>query len=201
MLRLLEYKKTLGAEIYTKILEDLKAAIEENPITVTIEPTSPQVDMGFLVNNKLYSDIVLVIDGEKLYAHRAILHGRSAYFRAMFESGMIEAQKEEVPLLTEWPASIWLEVLRFIYTDNCNINEDNIMPLLELADKYNFTKLTSLCESYLASILSEDNAWNLLRLAIERNATQLRTMAIRYITLHFNLDTDVDEETLKLLSY
>ena len=68
--------------------------------------------MDFLVNNQLYSDLILIIGNKKIFAHKNILHGRSPYFRAMFESGMTEAAKPELVINTEHPPEVWVDLLR-----------------------------------------------------------------------------------------
>jgi len=182
-----------------QIINDLKAALATKPKEVQIAPISAEVQMEFLVNNKLYSDLILVINGERLFAHRALLHGRSSYFRAMFESGMAETKRgQELELMTDKPAEVWLEILRFIYTDNCIITGETASTLLEMADLYNLTKLTSLCERYLASTLNEENVWSVYQLGIHRNATQLITMCIQFIIVNMDL-SEIEDEDLENL--
>jgi translation elongation factor EF-4 len=41
-----------------------------------------------MINNKQYSDLIIVINGHELMAHKAVLATRSQVFTAMFESDM-----------------------------------------------------------------------------------------------------------------
>jgi hypothetical protein len=51
-------------------------------------------DYGKLVNNQLFSDVVFVVEGRELHAHRAILVVRAEYFRAMFCDKMKESRSQ-----------------------------------------------------------------------------------------------------------
>jgi hypothetical protein len=97
-----------------QLMVQLEADFRESVVIqeIAIPAVSPEISMGFLVNNPLYSDIALIIDGTRLHAHKNVLHGRSQYFRAMFESGMVEAGKNELEVQTEHSADVWLELLR-----------------------------------------------------------------------------------------
>jgi hypothetical protein len=61
------------------------------------------LNFGFLLDSEQYSDMLIVVNGtEKIKAHRAIVHGRSRYFRAMFESGLAEWKGSEIHI------NVWL---------------------------------------------------------------------------------------------
>ena len=49
-----------------------------------------------LVNNEEFADCTFVVEGQKVYGHKAILASRSDYFRAMFSDGMKEARGGKV---------------------------------------------------------------------------------------------------------
>ena len=47
-------------------------------------------DLRSLVNNRdTFPDIVFVVEGKEVYAHKALLCCRSRHFRAMFNSGTV----------------------------------------------------------------------------------------------------------------
>jgi len=51
-----------------------------------------------LWNQSEFSDVLVVIGAEQFHCHKAILAGWSRVFRAMFSSGMAEAQENQVKI-------------------------------------------------------------------------------------------------------
>jgi RCC1 and BTB domain-containing protein len=59
---------------------------------ITNEATLTLINnMRKLINNETYSDVVFVLEGKKIFAHRAILLAQCEHFRAMFSNGMKES--------------------------------------------------------------------------------------------------------------
>ena len=50
-------------------------------------------DLGSMVGDPSFADVRFVAEGRVVYAHRFVLQSRSGYFRAMFRSGMREAEE------------------------------------------------------------------------------------------------------------
>jgi len=55
-----------------------------------------------------------------------------------------------------------LEVLRFIYSDEANLNPDNVMQLMYLAKKYMLPSLADRCSSFLQENLDASNVFHVL---------------------------------------
>ena len=62
-----------------------------------------------------YSDVALVVDGQRFRAHRVILAARSDYFRALLYGGMKESQLSEIEL-KDTSLAAFKHLLRYIYT-------------------------------------------------------------------------------------
>jgi len=97
--------------------------------------------MASIVNTDIYSDITIIVDGERLPAHRIFLFTRSKYFRDILngdETNKIinnEIQIQENGLSPD----MMRELLHFMYTDHCT--DDTILyvhgrALLLLAIKF-----------------------------------------------------------------
>ncbi|BFF99345.1 BTB/POZ domain-containing protein 9-like [Drosophila madeirensis] len=56
------------------------------------------MDMGRLFMNDLYSDVVFLVEDQRLPAHRLVLAARCKYFRAMLYGDMAESKKHEIQL-------------------------------------------------------------------------------------------------------
>jgi leucine-zipper-like transcriptional regulator 1 len=88
---------------------------------VKIQPSSLNKDLLDFVNSKLYSDIDITVEGSRLlHAHRIFLR-RSPYFKAMFDAEMKETVLKQVNI-ENVSYDIMLQVLRYLYTDDCEIN-------------------------------------------------------------------------------
>lgn len=112
--------------------------------------------IGKLYLSDEYSDVVLVVDGQRFAAHRVILAARSEYFRALLYGGMKESSQDEVELKdTSLPA--FQQLLRYIYTGAmtlASLKEDIILDILGLAHQYGFQDLEGAISDYLKAVLS-----------------------------------------------
>eukprot|EP01050_Picozoa_sp_SAG11_P004729 SAG11_NODE_309_length_10941_cov_5.580520_3_plen_203_part_00 len=78
-------------------------------------PSLPSDMMQLYSERELHSDLTIIVQGERLHAHRAILLARSSYFRAMLAtSGMAESSSDEVTLHETDPQA-FKQYLRFVY--------------------------------------------------------------------------------------
>ena len=62
-----------------------------------------------------FSDVVLVVEGEKLHVHRAVLALCSPVFETMFTSDFQEKEKKEIPLRGK-KANEVKELLQVLFT-------------------------------------------------------------------------------------
>lgn len=137
-------------------------------------------DLGKLVNNKDFSDVTFVVEGKEVPSHKMILELRSEHFRCLFSSGLREAvsKKIEIPDCTE---SVFLDVLQFIYTDYCEVNDDNCISLLEQGNFFQLDRLKAICEQFWYHNISVSNAASVLQVADHCNAKQLKDFALEFI--------------------
>lgn len=120
---------------------------------------------GQLLANELTSDVVLCVQGERLYAHRAMLAARSPVFHAMFFGAMRESTAGEVEVNTFAPATMRL-LLRFVYGA---VLEDviftDMVPLMACADHYGMGSLATSISEHLQDAISPETACAVLALA------------------------------------
>jgi hypothetical protein len=140
-------------------------------------------DLNQLVNNELFCDIHLTVDGAKLAAHKSILISRSAYFSALLLGGLKESRMKEIPFTGVSFKSLEM-IVRYLYTQDLDpifsaAGEDEegaVVPeLFSLACQYGIRKLRRDLENILVYNISSDNASSLLLLADRYNALQLRS--------------------------
>ena len=110
-------------------------------------------DLGSLVGDPQHADVRFFAEGKSIYAHRFVLEARCGYFRALFRSGMQDAEVDEAGKLDVIVPDSFVGFLRFViflYTNTLPDGSD--LALLEdllVADRYGATDMTRLCESML----------------------------------------------------
>ena len=118
-----------------------------------------------IFNQELLSDVKFAVcreggSGSKtIPAHKFVLAISSPVFFAMFYGEMAERDCVEIP---DCDYESLLEVLRFIYSDEVNINPGNVMQVLYLAKKYMLPTLAEKCSVYLKENLDASSVFLVL---------------------------------------
>ncbi|XP_048258830.1 BTB and MATH domain-containing protein 36-like [Haliotis rufescens] len=101
----------------------------------------------------LTSDVVLVVEGQKLHVNKTVLSIASPVFEKMFFGEFKEKTSLEVPL----PGKTYddmVELLLCIYPSTANpVTVDNIDALLPLAEEYAMTSLKQRCRTFFTTYL------------------------------------------------
>ena len=122
----------------------------------------------FMFNNDLFSDVKFVIkksddkSGSKqvIPAHKFVLSISSPVFEAMFYGELAETTDSiELP---DCEYDSLLELFRYIYSDEANVSERNVMGVLYLAKKYMVPSLADKCTQYLQDHLDASNVFSIL---------------------------------------
>ncbi|XP_023314904.1 speckle-type POZ protein-like [Trichogramma pretiosum] len=142
-----------------------------------------------------FSDVKLrTSDKFIIPAHKFVLATVSPVFRAMFTHDMLETKNNTIEI-TETSHNILIEMLRYIYTGEIEIDKtDMIQQLLIAADKYEIDDLKIECGKLLYAKLTTENAIEFLILAYTCNAERLENKLLRFLTTNTKL---LDSELLK----
>ena len=130
-----------------------------------------------------FSDIILLVEGNRFHVHRSILAMWSSVFSRMFTAD-IKEKTAEVLSLSEKKASEIREMLLVIYpTSAKQIDGNNYYFLLDLAEEYLMNTLTEKCEEYLIYCLNRPRqssvlCLDLLDIAQEFRLAKLQTVCI-----------------------
>jgi len=116
-----------------------------------------------MFNNELLSDVKFVVrDSEggsesikKIPAHKFLLAISSPVFYAMFYGEL--AEKKDSIDIPDCNHRSLLELFRFMYSDEVNLNADNVMQVLYLAKKYMLPSLADKCTEFLRGNLDASN--------------------------------------------
>ena len=122
----------------------------------------------FMFNNELLSDVKFVVrDSEggsesmkEIPAHKLLLAISSPVYYAMFYGELAE-KKDSIDIYDCDHKSL-LELFRFVYSDEVNLNADNVMQVLYLAKKYMLPSLADKCSEFLQENLDASNVFHVL---------------------------------------
>ncbi|XP_053373276.1 BTB/POZ domain-containing protein 6-like [Mercenaria mercenaria] len=116
---------------------------------------------------------------EEVKAHKFVMVSRSPVFYAMFCGSLAESSSTvQIP---DIEPEIFRELLRFIYTEDCTINDDNVMSLLYSAKKYESNRLAEKCKAYLNTQLSIDNVCVILQHAHKFDEGELDEKCLEFV--------------------
>jgi hypothetical protein len=106
------------------------------------------------------SDIIFKVGKDKhlIRAHKAYLVPVSVLFKTMFCGGDGDSRETKYVTVDDIEKNVFLEMLTYIYTKVCYINDANVMELLYSANKYMICSLKSLCENYIKTRTTGNNA-------------------------------------------
>ena len=77
------------------------------------------------------------------------------------------------------------EFLQFLYTWQVQLNEENVIPLALLSDKYLVKDLATLCINFMVAEVCSENAIPWFRFALKYNVERLYNECIKFISLNF----------------
>ncbi|KAH9363621.1 hypothetical protein HPB48_004142 [Haemaphysalis longicornis] len=173
---------------------------EGAPVTVSGRNTASAInvpscrlseDYGMLFESEQFGDVVFIIGGYELHAHKGILVARCPVFASVFEHDMKERMQNRVDI-TDIDHDVFHEMLRFIYTGQAPNIDKFPMDLLAAADKYALGRLKAMCEEVVYSYLYEENAAEVLVFADMHSAQQLKTQTMAYICAHASAVKETD---------
>lgn len=129
----------------------------------------------FMFNNEFLSDVTFIVGNneqrKRIWAHKLLLAMSSPVLHAMFYGSM--AEKGLQVELYDCEYDTFLEVLSYIYFDEVEINESNVLGILYLAKKYILPFLAEKCVAFLEQNIDSQNAFTVLTQAKHYNEDTL----------------------------
>ncbi|GAU99417.1 hypothetical protein RvY_10426-2 [Ramazzottius varieornatus] len=146
------------------MLKNVEQQVETSWQNVVSSVTSM---VGSLFQKNQFCDVIFRVGAagqmEDIKAHRNLLASRSPVFAAMFY-GPVAEQKEIIELVDCDP-DIFKLILEFIYRDSSDgINQDSIIEMYRLADKYDIGPLKKLCAQKVKDCISMEKLGEFLEL-------------------------------------
>jgi len=110
---------------------------------------------------------------------------RNEVFRAMFSHNFREATKGTATL-KEFDYDIIFNFIKFLYTDECDITENNAVSLLACCHHYREKVLQNRCESFIATGITISNACTIYQYACQYNCPNLKDQCIHYVKYRYD---------------
>lgn len=155
--------------------------------------------MAQLCLNDDYSDVAFIVENQRLPAHRVMLAARSEYFRALLYGGLSESTQSEIHLKV--PVEAFKALLCYIYSGHLllsQMDEDNILDTLGLANQYGLSELELAISDYLRQYLALSNVCAVLDAARLYNLEKLTKVCLTFMDR--NAVDILQQESFKNLS-
>lgn len=133
-----------------------------------------------LLENDKFVDCVLKIQDKEFPCHRLVLAASSPFFKAMFLSDLEESKKREIVLKDVEPSVMGM-ILRYLYTSDINLTEQNVQDIFMVANMYQIPSIFSVCVSYLQEKLVLGNCLAIFRLGLLLDCPRLALSARDFI--------------------
>ncbi|CAG2103747.1 unnamed protein product [Medioppia subpectinata] len=139
--------------------------------------------------NESESDVLFIIDGQRVPALRHVLGLKSEVFRAMFSGKYKESEEKEIPI-EDMNAEAFKVMILYLYTDQLVLSDGTDVELVgdvvKIADKYQLYRLMETIEKHMISIVNVDNLEIISKMAFTYPMKKLRTCVETFIAK--NLD-------------
>lgn len=133
-----------------------------------------------LLENEKFVDCVLKIKDKEFPCHRLVLAASSPFFKAMFVSELEESKKREIVLKDVEPSVMGM-ILRYLYTSDINLTEQNVQDIFMVANMYQIPSIFSVCVSYLQEKMVLGNCLAIFRLGLLLDCPRLALTAREFI--------------------
>lgn len=109
--------------------------------------------LDWLFNNEFLADVHFEFnDNQIIYAHSLILATRSSLFHAQLQ---LSDTSIKVFCMPESNFDHYKEFLKFIYTNDCDLTNDNYQFLMKMAEKHTLHILWSMCNIFNQNLLKD----------------------------------------------
>ncbi|CAG2100430.1 unnamed protein product [Medioppia subpectinata] len=155
---------------------DSEDVVDDNMTT----ETSLQSRFGRLLSCEDMADVHFVVGGAKgrklrIPAHRLVLAVASPVFRELlFDNGVTEDI-----VLQDLEPIVFLEFLRFLYTDQIRLQKDNAVAILSAAKKYDIPALEQMCRHFVNYSIDKDNCLAIWLSAKTFGETEVAALALK----------------------
>ena len=145
----------------------------------------------------LFNDVTVHVEGESIPANKLVLACYSKFFESMFLSRMKEQYQSKVEI-HQFDGKVVKLLIDFMYSGKIDIDSDNVMDLIAVADFLQMEDVKQFCFEFLESIMTIDNCFEVVKICtMYHNASGLNTT---YDFISKNFDELAQTDAIKTLS-
>ena len=130
--------------------------------------------------NELASDVKFLVNSQTIPAHRFVLIANSSVFFAMFNGPLAETSGT-VAITDCEREDDFIQFLRFLYTEKCDLKWKNVFKILYFSKKYLVSSLTKHCTRFLSNEIDLDKVLQVLQQAIKFDELELKDRCLQYL--------------------
>ncbi|XP_026673021.1 RCC1 and BTB domain-containing protein 1 [Ceratina calcarata] len=129
------------------------------------------------------SDFVVNVQQKSIFVHKAILRIRSEYFRTMFQNKWADDDQCAMDQY-QFSYNVYKAFLKYLYTDEIDLPEENVFELLELANSFNENQLKKRCTRIMKKAITIENSASIYSMAVEYDAKELEEYCFKFMLNH-----------------
>ena len=133
-----------------------------------------------MFEEKCFYDVVLIVEDNKIKAHKCVLATASPIFTKMFKENANQGINRAITM-SDLSFKVATELLRFIYTKKVENLDDVAHDLLKAAHKYEIPELGNICEKSLCKNINLTNALKFLRTVKAITGSTLKECVLDFI--------------------
>jgi hypothetical protein len=145
------------------------------------------------LNSKQHSDIILLVENTKIYAHKIIL-SQSEMLRTLVESDKFQEANQKEILLPDCSSKAFLKLLEYLYSGEfilCSL--DLTLEVLVLSCRFLVTPLLRYCQYLVSRLVTTENAIPLFEALIPlTEVEELRKLMAQFILANYNVVGTLD---------
>uniref|UniRef100_A0A914PU36 BTB domain-containing protein n=1 Tax=Panagrolaimus davidi TaxID=227884 RepID=A0A914PU36_9BILA len=143
-----------------------------------------QIAEVFESQNPELFDVVFEIDGKKLYAHKFRLSLISSTFNSMLSDRWIS--KNDAIKIESCKYDNFKEFIKFLYSGECQLSDENILTMIDIAEFYQVNSFKKYCDEYLSKItLNMENIFQIIEASNKYSIIQMKKSIQDFISLNF----------------
>ncbi|XP_057680163.1 kelch repeat and BTB domain-containing protein 2 [Corythoichthys intestinalis] len=140
--------------------------------------------LKFFYEQKLLTDVVLLVDDSEFPCHKMVLAACSSYFRAMFMGGLSESKQTHVHLRNVDATTLQI-IITYAYTGHLAISDSTVEPLYETACFLQVEDALLQCRDYLVKKINPENCVRMLSIGDLFSCSELKQSAKRMVEHKF----------------
>uniref|UniRef100_A0A914QS09 BTB domain-containing protein n=1 Tax=Panagrolaimus davidi TaxID=227884 RepID=A0A914QS09_9BILA len=129
-------------------------------------------------------DVTFEIDGKKLFANKFMLTSVSETLKAMLSDRW--TKKDEAVKIEDYSYDNFYEFLHFLYTGSCDLTNENVFKLVDMAEYYGVSLLKEFCDESLKEMeYNFGNIEELLEFSEKYSMSKLKAAIKHFVTYNF----------------